>query len=230
MLTKMTGSQFINTMTILYPMCILQSMSKGGKHVSPETRRNQILAAADLVLIEVGIERFTIDLVIEKAGIAKGTVYNYYKSKDEVLSDLSVKALTLLHEEFKKGTAPYENGVDKLRALCITNYNYYLNYPDYYKLVSFIERPEFDINTRAYRKLSYSIQNFVSEIITTGQKKGEIKTSMDPNSINYVIWASCIGVVQFVESRKKLLKNHHELDVEEVIHTFSDMITRGIVA
>ena len=61
---------------------------KGRKRETPELRKQQIIAAADLVLLEVGIERFTVDQVIEKAGIAKGTVYNYYKNKDEMLAEL----------------------------------------------------------------------------------------------------------------------------------------------
>ncbi len=230
MLMKMTTSHFVKPMIMFYPMRILQPMSKGGKHVTPGTRKNQILAAADLVLIEVGIERLTIDLIVEKAGIAKGTVYNYYKSKDEVLTDLSVKALTLLYEAFKKDAGQHPNSVDKLSAICMSNYRYYLNYPEYYKLVSFIERPEFGINANAYRKLSLSFQNFVQGIIKTGQKKGEISTSLNPVDIANVIWASCIGVVQFVDSKKDLLKNPNELDAEEFIRTFSTMVTRGIIA
>ncbi len=48
-------------------------------------RRQQILSAADLVLIDAGIEDFTIDQVAERANIAKGTIYKYFKSKDEIL-------------------------------------------------------------------------------------------------------------------------------------------------
>ena len=57
-----------------------------GKRATPEIRKNQIIAAADLVLLEAGIDAFTIDQVIAKAGIAKGTVYNYYKNKDQILA------------------------------------------------------------------------------------------------------------------------------------------------
>jgi AcrR family transcriptional regulator len=48
-----------------------------------------------MVLQEVGVNNFTIDQVVDYLGIAKGTVYKYFKSKDDVLAEVSVKALNL---------------------------------------------------------------------------------------------------------------------------------------
>lgn len=55
------------------------------------------------MLTEVGLDSFTVDQVVAKAGIAKGIVYKYYKSKDEVFSEISVKSLRKLLEVFRAG-------------------------------------------------------------------------------------------------------------------------------
>ncbi len=47
--------------------------------------RNDILESAIAVLMEQGIEKFTMDRVSESAGIAKGTVYLYYTNKQALL-------------------------------------------------------------------------------------------------------------------------------------------------
>ena len=198
------------------------------KRATPETRKSQIIAAADLVLLEVGIDKFTVDQVIEKANIAKGTVYNYYKNKDEMLAELGTKALSLMHQHFKKNADLCDNSIDKIRAICTTSYYFQRQYPEYSRLISNMERPDFDINTSNYVKLSYDLQKFTSAIVIEGQHKGEIKPSLDPIMVNYILWASCVGVVQFVETKKKLLKNHHEIDVEKMVETFADMVTRGL--
>jgi len=198
------------------------------KRESPELRKNQIIAAADLVLLSVGIERFTVDQVIAKAGIAKGTVYNYYKNKDEMLAELGAKALRLLHETFSNATDEVKSSVDKIKAICYAHYSYTKKYPAYSELISHMERPEFDIHIQGYLNISFGLTDYVVGIIKEGQKSGEIKKDLDPHIVTYIAWATNVGVVQFVESKKNMLKNHHEISTQKMVETFADMITEGI--
>ncbi|MEM7107473.1 MAG: TetR/AcrR family transcriptional regulator [Bacteroidota bacterium] len=200
------------------------------KRESPESRKSQIIAAADLVLLEVGIERFTVDQVIEKAGIAKGTVYNYYKNKDEMLAELGAKAIRLLHQTFKEATAQQLSYVNKIKAICYAHYDYTKKYPAYSDLISHMERPEFDIHIQGYVKISHDLTDFVVNIVREGQEEGEIKKSIDPHLLTYISWATNVGVVQFVESKKNMLKNHHEISTKQMVDTFADMMTEGIRA
>ncbi|MEM1135918.1 MAG: TetR/AcrR family transcriptional regulator [Bacteroidota bacterium] len=200
------------------------------RRATPEARRSQIIAAADLVLLEVGIDRFTVDQVIDKAKIAKGTIYNYYKDKDEMLAELGFKALSILYKSFKKAMQAHESSIDKVKAICKANYKYYKKYPQYFELISYMERPEFNINTNDYLKLSEDFTQMVICVVSEGEKKGEIRESLDPQTITYIIWACCIGVVQFVETKKKLLKKHHEINTEQMVDTFAEMITEGMRA
>jgi AcrR family transcriptional regulator len=48
-------------------------------------RRNQILDAATMVFAEKGVHRATIKDVARAAGIADGTIYNYFANKDALL-------------------------------------------------------------------------------------------------------------------------------------------------
>jgi AcrR family transcriptional regulator len=50
-----------------------------------EARRNQILDAAAAVFAEKGFHRTSTKDIAGKAGIAEGTIYNYFDSKDDLL-------------------------------------------------------------------------------------------------------------------------------------------------
>lgn len=50
-----------------------------------EARRTQILEAAVQVFAEKGFHRSTIKDVAKAAGVADGTIYNYFKNKDDLL-------------------------------------------------------------------------------------------------------------------------------------------------
>ncbi|HBE9080799.1 TetR/AcrR family transcriptional regulator [Serratia fonticola] len=56
---------------------------------TPEVRRADILQAASELFQEIGYESTSVDSIVRSAGIAKGTFYYYFKSKDEVLAALA---------------------------------------------------------------------------------------------------------------------------------------------
>ena len=54
----------------------------------PEIRRQQILDAAAALLLDNGLARTSVDAVAKRAGIAKGTVYLYFPSWQDLLGAL----------------------------------------------------------------------------------------------------------------------------------------------
>lgn len=53
-----------------------------------EQRRSQILEAATEVFARMGFERARMDDIAEEAGVSKGALYLYYKSKDAIIATL----------------------------------------------------------------------------------------------------------------------------------------------
>lgn len=56
-------------------------------------RREAILTAADALLRSTGFEGFSMSLLARKAGVAKGTLYLYFETREQVLLALYVEAL-----------------------------------------------------------------------------------------------------------------------------------------
>jgi AcrR family transcriptional regulator len=195
---------------------------------TPESRKEQIITAADEILVEVGLENFTIDQVVERAGIAKGTVYKYYTSRDEIIAEITGKALRLLYKKFVGAIAHKKDSIEQIKAVCIANYEYYIEYPEYYKLLGYIERPEFNIAINEYVKISHAIQDLMNGLVLEGQQKKEIRSDIDPVIITSILWASCLGVVQFIETKEKLIKNVKDIELEDVVTAYASMITEGM--
>ncbi len=59
-----------------------------GRFQSPEVRRRQILDAAAELAVSEGLDRASIAKVAEAAGIAKGSIYLHFASRDELLAGL----------------------------------------------------------------------------------------------------------------------------------------------
>ena len=61
-------------------------MSTAAPRRSPDQRREQVLRAAEEILVERGLRATTMSAVAERAGVAKGTTYLYFASKDDLLA------------------------------------------------------------------------------------------------------------------------------------------------
>ena len=53
-----------------------------------QTRKNEILDAAEKLFLEKGYEHTAVSDILSEAGIAKGSLYYHYKSKEDVLDDI----------------------------------------------------------------------------------------------------------------------------------------------
>ncbi len=58
------------------------------KKIIEDLNKWDIIDASNSLLIEKGIKGFTMDLVAKKAGMAKGTVYAYFKNKNILLEQV----------------------------------------------------------------------------------------------------------------------------------------------
>ncbi len=58
------------------------------RHELSEDRQNEILDAALQVFSESGLQEASVDDVVQRAGLSKGTLYWYFKSKDRLIGAL----------------------------------------------------------------------------------------------------------------------------------------------
>lgn len=77
-------------------------------------KREAILRAAIEVFAEKGFFNSKVADVAREAGIADGTVYLYFKSKDEILHSIFDRAMTQFIGEAKKELEPLSDPVEKL--------------------------------------------------------------------------------------------------------------------
>jgi AcrR family transcriptional regulator len=209
----MTGSHFMVTKT---------------KHLPKLDREEQIIEAADHVLTNVGAHDFTIDKVVAHLGVAKGTIYKYYKSKDDVLAAMSVKALRILLDYFKAAVEKENEPLKALQALIMAFYKYYLKYPKYFELFIYMERPDFHSNIQGYLSISLELKKYFTEHLVKCQLAGLIKKDLDPSYCTYMIWGSCMGLMNFIEAKKVFIEEIEKLKQEDLLKLYSEILVAGM--
>lgn len=71
-----------------------------------ESRRQAILEAARSHLAKVGFERFSMGPLARAAGVARGTLYLYFPTREELLYTLHLEALNAWKDAFLERTEP----------------------------------------------------------------------------------------------------------------------------
>src|SRR5215470_7712839 len=96
-------------------------MPRSAKITAPATRiadkREAILRAAIKIFAHKGFFNSKVADVAAEAGIADGTVYLYFKSKDEILHSIFDRAMGVFIAEGRRELAELEKPEDKLRRI-----------------------------------------------------------------------------------------------------------------
>src|SRR5262249_30789670 len=79
--------------------------------------RERILAAANELFYEEGIHSVGIDRIIERAGVAKASLYNTFGSKDELVRAYLMSRQASREDRITRGIGRYETPREKLLAI-----------------------------------------------------------------------------------------------------------------
>ncbi|WP_297437923.1 TetR/AcrR family transcriptional regulator [Thermococcus sp.] len=63
---------------------------------TPGRTRDKIVSAALELFANKGFDKTTVDEIVNRAGVAKGTFYLYFKSKDDLVKEVAVDAMPIV--------------------------------------------------------------------------------------------------------------------------------------
>lgn len=104
------------------------------KDVVAEFRRTEILDAARRVFASRGFADATVDEVAREAGIAKGTIYLYYRSKGDVYAAAALEGMRALHEQLVAAVGSAPTAHEKVRAFIEAKARYFEKNVDFFRL------------------------------------------------------------------------------------------------
>ncbi|MEL6197181.1 MAG: TetR/AcrR family transcriptional regulator [Pseudomonadota bacterium] len=145
-----------------------------------EERPSQILEASLEVFGEKGFHASRIDDVAERAGIAKGTVYLYFDSKEALFEAAVRERFGERAEEIEALIATYEGPSDQLIAMIITGMYEKIANPKLRTImrVMLAEGANFPNLTKFYhREVISRMRGLVKQVIARGIERGEFDAS-----------------------------------------------------
>lgn len=203
------------------------------KEREKERRRQQIMVAAKRVFSEKGFSKATMEDIAQEAELSPGTLYLYFKNKEELYASLSLRILQYLllrieHVNAVKGSGPDQ----KLKQLMEAMYDVYEFDPLTIINMFHLQSSETLKNLSPQllseiKDLSGKSMGAISQIFKDGVDQG-VFIDRHPVALADTFWSVFSGVILWLTS-KKLIDESKDF-LKETLSVAFDVFYKGVKA
>lgn len=144
-------------------------------------RRNDIIEAAEHLFFSRGFENVSMNDIAQEVEMARGTLYQYFKNKNDIYAAIAIRAAKILGEMFQNIPKDH-TGIEKIKILSRTYYQFYKKHTGYYQayyhsgVFNYHSTPNME-KLKEIRKKNYQ---FVVDAIKEGIADKTIRSDVDP--------------------------------------------------
>jgi AcrR family transcriptional regulator len=200
------------------------------KQREKQRRRRDIINAAQKIFSVKGFNSATMEEIASEAELSPGTIYLYFKNKEELHISLSIDILKYLSTQIHKVVNQdihVEEKIERFRDVFIDLYDHDPNILiNLFHLQSGETLHNLSDEVMAQLKQnSAQAHGAIIQVIKEGIEKG-IFIDEHPVAMADVLWGSYAGVVLWVDSKKKL--NNQKDFVKSTLITAFKIIIQGL--
>ena len=204
------------------------------KHTWPHTgshdsqkKRQQILDAAYIVFSRKGYHRATVDEIIALADTGKGTVYNYFRNKEQLfytlITERSAPFETILTGIVASSNLPLQ----KLENIIKAFLEFYKENADLWRVVMYEVRglgvegyTNFTVEQRdKYQDWFSHTIGMMKKVLLEGKEQGVIRDSCDANRVSHGLFSVIVTWV---------FRNFVSDDIGETAHNITELVLYGM--
>ena len=183
---------------------------------------HQILEAAIKVFARQGFHQSTVAQIAKEAGVADGTIYLYFKNKDDILVQFFDYKTKQVFDSFRTEVARADSSLEKLQYLIRRHLEEFQQNPE----MAVVYHVETHQNSRLaeaqIREMSQMYRDLISEIVEQGQQEGTIRKDLYVGLVKRFI----IGAVD--EVINTWLHSDGEYDLVSMADPLVELFLKGI--
>ena len=182
--------------------------------------KRKIFEASMKLFAEKGYEATSIEEITATVGVAKGTLYYHFSSKEEIFNFLVEEGIKLLQNSVDIKTAKHTNYIDKIKAIVLIQIKIVAKYEN----IITILLSQFWGNEERNKKCQSHVYNYISqieEIVQEGIEKKEIKKG-DSRAIASEIYALICSTLVY----KK--REGSEMDIMKLYYEYENTVINGL--
>ena len=182
--------------------------------------KRKIFETSMKLFAEKGYDATSIEEITATVGVAKGTLYYHFSSKEEIFNFLIEEGMKLLQNSIDIKTAKYDNYIDKLKAIILIQIKIVMKYEDLITILL----SQFWGNEARNKKCKQHIYEYIKkieEIVKEGIEKKQIKEG-NPKVIASEIYGLICSTLVYK------LRNEKEIDIMKLYKEFENTVIEGL--
>ncbi len=202
-------------------------MVRSKEEVVQEFRIQSIQEAALRVIARKGMSAATMQEIAEEAGVAKGTLYLYFRDRDELVEKTFENVIQQLHAKVDAALATDMPFDQKLRAVMSAKIAFFRDNREFFRLYISLRMPEGTPQQQARQKRQChpEYQNRVKAIarlLEEAMERGEVRR-VDPYRLALFIIEGSTAIV--LQRLSEEVSPGEESDVDLIMGTILDGIS-----
>lgn len=186
-------------------------------------RRTEIVEAARKSFTLFGYKATTMEQVAKLAKVGKGTIYTFFKNKDELFQEIVMQFIKEMKAEVENTIDPNESVIDNTHHVLMK----ILEFREVHKLYSKLIEEERSMSTPEVHEMIKQIENellnYLEDKIKIAVQRDEV-LPCDERLVAYLLFKAYLAVV--VD-----WSDHHDEDLTEkqIINLFQSTIFKGLM-
>ncbi len=157
--------------------------------------RQRILDVAILVIAEKGLHDTRISDIAQRAGIAYGLVYHYFKNKEEILDTIFDERWGAFIAAVREIAATEQSVAEKLHSLAHVILSSHRTNPEWVEILLFeIQRTQRMLAPERRDRVG-ELFHLTAGMLRAGQARGELRAGLDPSLACFVFLGGLDSVV-----------------------------------
>ena len=153
-------------------------MKAATNRIEKNNKYHLILEAAVKVFARQGFHQSTVAQIAKEAGVADGTIYLYFKNKDDILVQFFNFRAKQVFESFREEVDRAETSSDKLRNLVRRHLAEFQRDRDGAVVYQVETHQSSRLAEAQIKEMSKMYRDLISEIIEQGQQEGTIRKDL----------------------------------------------------
>ena len=197
-------------------------MKTATNQIEKNHKYHQILEAAVKVFARQGFHQSTVAEIAKEAGVADGTIYLYFKNKDDILVQFFSFRAKQVFVSFREEVDRAQTSVDKLRNLVRRHLAEFQRDRDGAVVYQVETHQNSRLAEAQIREMSQMYRDLISEIVEQGQQEGTIRKDLYVGLVKRFI----IGAVD--EVINTWLHSDEEYDLVSMAGPLVELFIKGI--
>ncbi len=183
--------------------------------------KRKIFEASMKLFADKGYDATSIEEITAAVGVAKGTLYYHFSSKEEIFKFLVDEGVKLLKNSISIKTDKMTNSLDKLRAIVLIQIKILFKYESFMTII-LSKIWGNDERSKLCKKYVFEYIKIIENIVKKGIEKGEI-VNKDADII-------ASGIFGFTCSSFIYKMKHEEVDVSELFNEIDNLFIKKLKA